>query len=51
MNIPSNILREYDIRGIAGEDLTEGVVETVGKALTAYLRGKKKHNRLSLIHI
>lgn len=46
MNIPPNILREYDIRGIAGADLTEDVVECIGKALTVYLRGKKEHNTL-----
>ncbi|MFP6596870.1 MAG: phosphomannomutase/phosphoglucomutase, partial [Candidatus Hydrogenedentota bacterium] len=44
MRLPENIFREYDIRGIAGEDLTEEVVELVGKALAAYMRRKKKHN-------
>ena len=44
MHLPSNIFREYDIRGIAGEELTEEIVELVGKALAVYLRRKKKHN-------
>lgn len=44
MEISPQIFREYDIRGIAGDDLTEEVVERVGKALTVRLRGKKKHN-------
>ena len=44
MDINPQIFREYDIRGIAGADLTEEVVECVGKAFTVYLRGKKKHN-------
>jgi phosphomannomutase/phosphoglucomutase len=44
MRLPENIFREYDIRGIAGEDLTEEVVELVGKALAVYMRRKKKHN-------
>lgn len=44
MKIQSKIFREYDIRGIAGKDLSDGVVEHIGKAFTAYLRGKTKHN-------
>lgn len=44
MQLPDTIFREYDIRGIAGKDLTEDVVELVGKALSVYLCGKKKHN-------
>ena len=38
------IFREYDIRGIAGEDLTEDNMEILGKAYAALLRGKKKFN-------
>jgi phosphomannomutase/phosphoglucomutase len=38
------IFREYDIRGIAGEDLTEEKMEILGKAYVAFLRGKKKFN-------
>jgi len=44
MDINPQIFREYDIRGIAGKDLTEAVVERIGKAITVYLRGKKKYN-------
>ena len=32
-----NIFREYDIRGIVGEDLTPDVVESLGKAIGTYL--------------
>jgi phosphomannomutase/phosphoglucomutase len=32
-----NIFREYDIRGIVGEDLTPEVVENLGKAIGTYL--------------
>lgn len=48
MDIKAEIFREYDIRGIAGKDLTEEVVELVGKALCVYLRGKKKHNCIAV---
>ena len=44
MKINPQIFREYDIRGIAGKDLTEDVVERVGKAYGVYLGRKKKHN-------
>lgn len=46
MNINPQIFREYDIRGLCGPDLNEGVVELVAKALAVHLRGKKKHNRV-----
>ncbi|HSM08352.1 MAG TPA: phosphomannomutase/phosphoglucomutase [Gemmatimonadota bacterium] len=32
MNVSSTIFREYDIRGIVGDDLTADVVEAVGRA-------------------
>lgn len=32
------IFREYDIRGIWGKDLTEGVIERIGRAFAVYLR-------------
>ncbi len=32
------IFRQYDIRGIAGEDLTEEVAKNIGKAVGTYLR-------------
>ena len=40
------IFREYDIRGIAGKDLTEENMEILGKAFVTYMRGKKKHNTI-----
>ena len=36
--IPSHIFREYDIRGIAGTDLTPAVVEAIGRAYAHLLR-------------
>jgi len=44
MKLKAKIFREYDIRGIAGKDLNEGIFEQLGKAISVYLRGKKKHN-------
>ncbi len=44
MEINPQIFREYDIRGICGIDLTDEIVERIGKAFTVYLRGKKRHN-------
>lgn len=44
MQLPAEIFREYDIRGIAGEDLTEATVERLGRAIAVYIRRKKKHN-------
>ena len=44
MQINPEIFREYDIRGIAGKDLDESSMETIGKAYVAYMRGKRKHN-------
>ncbi len=35
-----SIFREYDIRGIAGKDLTEDVARKVGRAYAAFLRQK-----------
>ena len=32
------ILREYDIRGIVGEDLDPGVTESVGRAFASHVR-------------
>ena len=36
--IPGRIFREYDIRGVVGEDLTAGTVELLGKGIGTYLR-------------
>ncbi len=46
MQLPKHIFREYDVRGIAGQDLTEEIVERLGRSLAVYLKGKKKHNRM-----
>jgi phosphomannomutase/phosphoglucomutase len=46
IQLPKTIFREYDVRGIAGHDLTEDIVERLGRALAVYLKGKKKHNRM-----
>ncbi|MGH9652158.1 MAG: phosphomannomutase, partial [Bryobacteraceae bacterium] len=35
--IPSGIFREYDIRGIADEELTSDVVQALGRALGTYI--------------
>ena len=41
MNINQTIFREYDIRGIAGTDLTEENMEHMGRAYVAYLKARK----------
>ncbi len=52
MKLNAGIFREYDIRGIAGKDLTEEVFERIGGAFAAYMRKKKtqgrKHNRIAV---
>lgn len=47
-SINPEIFREYDIRGIVGKDadINESVMERLGMAYAAYLRGKKKYNRV-----
>ncbi len=40
MNIPAVIFREYDIRGIVGEQLTEPVAQAVGRAFTTAVRAR-----------
>jgi len=44
MKIPSQIFREYDIRGLVDTELTDDVVKGIGRAFGAVLRkeGKKK---------
>ncbi|MDW7680914.1 MAG: phosphomannomutase/phosphoglucomutase [bacterium] len=37
MKVNPNIFREYDIRGIAEKDLTDNVVEAIGKSYASYL--------------
>ncbi len=46
MSVNPQIFREYDIRGIAGDDLTPGVVELLGKAYGTYL---KKHGGIDAV--
>jgi len=42
-----HIFREYDIRGIAGEDLTDPIVRLIGEAFGTYIRDHGGH-RISL---
>jgi phosphomannomutase / phosphoglucomutase len=44
MDINPKIFREYDIRGIVGQDLDDGVVETLGRAVGTYFLGKGKRD-------
>ncbi len=37
MQVPAHIFRQYDIRGIVGEDLTAGLAEQVGRAFGTIL--------------
>ena len=39
-----NIFREYDIRGVADDDLTDEVAEKIGKAFGTYALGLGKKN-------
>lgn len=48
MDIAPHIFREYDIRGIAGTDLTEEVYEALGKAFVVFTKGKRKHNCIAV---
>lgn len=43
MNLPEQIFREYDIRGVADRDLTSDVILNIGKAYGTFLRRKKKY--------
>ncbi len=40
MDINDKIFREYDIRGIVGQDLDEAIVETLGRAMGTYFRAR-----------
>ncbi|HVP90740.1 MAG TPA: phosphomannomutase/phosphoglucomutase [Terriglobales bacterium] len=42
MDINAKIFREYDIRGIVGQDLDEGVVELLGQAIGTYFADHEK---------
>ncbi len=50
MKLPSHIFREYDIRGIAGKDLNEELVEHLGKAFATLIRRKKPNNCVAVGH-
>ncbi len=50
MNVNPNIFREYDLRGIAGKDLTEDIMELLGKAYVAYMKAKRAiHHNLVVV--
>ena len=40
MNLNKDIFRQYDIRGIVGQDLTPETVELLGKGIGTYFRQK-----------
>ena len=40
MDINPKIFREYDIRGIVGQDMDETVVETLGRAMGTFFLGR-----------
>lgn len=43
MNVPATIFREYDIRGIVGQELTTTLAEHLGKAVGTYVRNGGGH--------
>lgn len=50
MNVNPNIFREYDLRGIVNKDLTEDVMELLGKAYVAFMKAKKAiHSNLVVV--
>ena len=38
MNVPAEIFRAYDIRGIAGRTLSAATVRAIGRALATFAR-------------
>ncbi len=48
MDINPRIFREYDIRGIAGEDLSEAIFAQLGRAYIKMLEGKLPHGRVAV---
>jgi phosphoglucosamine mutase len=40
--VSEGIFRAYDIRGVYGKDLTEEVIQTIGRALASYVGGRNK---------
>jgi phosphomannomutase/phosphoglucomutase len=47
-DIKDNIFREYDIRGVYGTDLTEGVAEALARASALYIKEKTGKERLKI---
>lgn len=48
MSIPRGIFREYDIRGIAGTDLTPETARLIGLGFAAYLREHKEGGAIAV---
>ncbi len=48
MALSQTIFREYDIRGVAGQDLTEEVATAVAGAYAAFLKEKGAHGTLAV---
>ena len=48
MTVDPKIFRKYDIRGVWGKDLTEDVVEAIGRAFAFYVKEHTKKDRLTL---
>jgi phosphomannomutase / phosphoglucomutase len=44
MKIDPKVFREYDIRGVVNDTFNEELFEVLGKSVSAFLKGKKKHN-------
>jgi len=44
MNVPAEIFRAYDIRGVVGRTLTGPIVREIGRALGSLLKEKSPHN-------
>ena len=47
MRVEPSIFREYDIRGVAGRDLTPEVATLIGRSIGTYL-GRQKRRRIAL---
>ena len=45
MNIRDHVFREYDIRGVVGDDIDPGVAEAVGRAYGSELRARLAESR------
>jgi phosphomannomutase/phosphoglucomutase len=48
MDLTPTIFREYDIRGIAGVDLSEEVYERLGRAYVVYMQGRLPNNTIAV---